>query len=149
MSGEFNAFFYGTLVFYSVCYGNKQPPRAIRDLHTFTPALLDNYCRHRVRFADYPGILEEDGCSVRGIFVTGLTSANLHKLDYFEGSEYKQVTTKVRLFHKSGDEEIEGETKDAIVYVYLNPKALERREWDFEEFRQQKMLRWTRQGCQF
>ncbi|KAL6691543.1 AIG2-like family domain-containing protein [Trichoderma pleuroticola] len=148
MSGENKAFFYGTLmapeVFFSVCYGDKQPPQAIQDLHTFTPAILDGYCRHRVQYADYPAIVAEEGHCVRGMYATGLTEANLQKLDIFEGSEYKRINTKVKLLKLEGEKEVEGEVKEASVYVFLNANDLEKREWDFEEFRQQKMQMWTR-----
>ncbi|EHK20061.1 uncharacterized protein TRIVIDRAFT_68637 [Trichoderma virens Gv29-8] len=148
MSGENKAFFYGTLmapeVFFSVCYGDKQPPKAIQDLHTFTPAILDGYCRHRVQYADYPAIVAEEGHSVRGMYATGLTEANMQKLDIFEGNEYKRINTKVRLLKMEGEKEVDGEVKEASVYVFLNPNDLEKREWDYEEFRQQKMKLWTR-----
>uniref|UniRef100_A0A8H7K8C2 Putative gamma-glutamylcyclotransferase n=1 Tax=Bionectria ochroleuca TaxID=29856 RepID=A0A8H7K8C2_BIOOC len=107
MSGDFTAFFYGTLmapeVFFTVCYGTSKPPQAYQAMHTFTPATLDGYCRHRVQFADYPGIIPEEGCSVRGVYATGLTDANMHKLDYFEGSEYKKVNVKVKLLKNEGE----------------------------------------------
>ncbi|KAL9470961.1 hypothetical protein ACSS6W_008902 [Trichoderma asperelloides] len=148
MSGENQAFFYGTLmapeVFFSVCYGDRQPPKAIQDLHTFTPAILDGYCRHRVQSEDYPAIIAEQGHCVRGVYATGLTEANLQKLDIFEGNEYERIDTKVRLLKREGDKEVDGEVKEASVYVFLNPDALEKREWDFEDFRQNKMKMWTR-----
>ncbi|KAM0264281.1 hypothetical protein ACHAQJ_000770 [Trichoderma viride] len=148
MSGENQAFFYGTLmapeVFFSVCYGDREPPKAIQDLHTFTPAILDGYCRHRVRFADYPAIIAEEGHCVRGMYATGLTEANLQKLDDFEGNEYERINTKVRLLKWVGDKEVEGDLKEASVYVFLNADELEKREWDFEEFREKKMKLWTR-----
>ncbi|ETS02826.1 hypothetical protein M419DRAFT_7604 [Trichoderma reesei RUT C-30] len=148
MSGEYAAFFYGTLmapeVFFSVCYADKQPPKAIQDLHTFTPAILDGYCRHRVQYADYPAIVEEPGHCVRGMYATGLTDANIHKLDIFEGDEYKRIKVKVKLLKMEDGKEVEGEVKEADVYVFLNPDQLEKREWDFEEFREQRMKLWTR-----
>ncbi|PFH57460.1 hypothetical protein XA68_15034 [Ophiocordyceps unilateralis] len=110
MSGEHSAFFYGTLmapeIFFSVCYGTRRPPQPIRDLHTFTPAILDGHCRHRVQLADYPAIVPEKDHSVRGIYATGLTDANMHKLDLFEGDEYERVEVQVQLRERRGDEEI-------------------------------------------
>ncbi|KAH6892327.1 AIG2-like family-domain-containing protein [Thelonectria olida] len=148
MSGEFTAFFYGTLmapeVFYSVCYGDSNPHQVIKDLHTFTPATLDGYCRHRVQYADYPGIIAEKGHSVLGIYATGLTDANVQKLDYFEGSEYNRETVKVKLLKKEGDATKGDEYKETIVYVFNVPEYLEKKEWDFEEFRREKMKSWTR-----
>lgn len=81
---------------------------------------------------------------MRGVYATGLTEANLLKLDIFEGNEYERIDTKVRLLKKEGEKEVEGEVKEASVYVFLNPDALEKREWDFEEFRQNRMKLWTR-----
>ncbi|KND93973.1 Protein AIG2 [Tolypocladium ophioglossoides CBS 100239] len=148
MSGEHTAFFYGTLmapeVFFSVCYGNKLPPKAIRDLHTFTPAILNDHCRHRVQYADYPAVIPEQGRSVRGVYVTGLTDANVKKLDYFEGSEYERVEAKVYVLQEKDGKEVVGEVKDTSVYIFLVPKNLEKREWDYEEFRRNKMQMWTR-----
>ncbi|KAH7008351.1 AIG2-like family-domain-containing protein [Ilyonectria destructans] len=148
MSGEFTAFFYGTLmapeVFFSVCYGDKNPPQVIKDMHTFTPAILDGYCRHRVQFADYPGIIAEEGHTVLGIYATGLTDANIEKLDYFEGSEYNRENVKVKLVKKDGDAISGGEHKETSVYVFNQPDFLEKKEWDFAQFRAEKMAYWTR-----
>ncbi|OAQ64804.1 AIG2-like protein [Pochonia chlamydosporia 170] len=148
MSGEGTAFVYGTLmapeVFFSVCYGDKEPPQAIRNLHTFTPAILEGYCRHRVQLADYPAAVPESGREIRGIYVTGLTDANMEKLDYFEGAEYERRTVEVRLLGKDGEADVGGPMKRASVYVFLKPNDIERREWDFEEFRRDKMKLWAR-----
>ncbi|KAF7559006.1 hypothetical protein G7046_g5161 [Stylonectria norvegica] len=153
MSGEYTAFFYGTLmapeVFYSVCYGVNRPAQAIQDLHTFTPAILSDYCRHRVQSADYPAIIAEKGHTVLGIFVTGLTEANLMKLDFFEGSEYDRKTVTVKLVKNDANEATEGESRKASAYVFNSPEFLEKREWDFEEFRNQKMQAWTRGDWMF
>ncbi|OAA43416.1 AIG2-like protein [Beauveria brongniartii RCEF 3172] len=147
MSGNLTGFFYGTLmapeVFFSVCYGTKSPPAAIQALHTFSPAVLDDFCRHRVQYADYPGIVPEPGQSVRGIYVTGLTTANMQKLDHYEGIEYRLETVKVRL---DGVEEGASKEVETKTYVFLKPKELEKREWDFEEFKRDKMKLWTRNG---
>ena len=134
-------------IFHTVLYRISQPPEVIKKLHTFTPAILHGYCRHRVQAADYPGIIAEEGHSVRGVYATGLTSANMAKLDNFEGDEYERVKTKVKLLKKEGDKEVEGEEKDVIVYVFKHADALEKKEWDFEEFRKEKMAMWMREEC--
>lgn len=137
-------------VFFSVCYGNKQPPKVIQDLHTFTPAILEGYCRHRVQGADYPGVIAEKGHTVLGIYATGLTDANVQKLDTFEGSEYTKKTVQVKLVKKDGDKTSEGgERKETSVYVFNTPAYLDKVEWDFEEFRKEKMQFWTRGGWAF
>lgn len=131
-------------VFFSVCHGQKNPPQAVQNLYTFTPAILDNHCRHRVKFADYPGVVPEDGHCVRGIYATGLTEANVQKLDYFEGSEYKRANVKVTLLQQKDGEEVKGEVKESSAYIFLYPEQLEKQEWDFEHFRKEKMQQWTR-----
>ncbi|KAH7152199.1 hypothetical protein B0J13DRAFT_547855 [Dactylonectria estremocensis] len=148
MSGEFTAFFYGTLmateVFFRVCYGDKNPPQAIKNMHTFTPAVLEGYCRHRVQDADYPGIIAEGGHTVLGVYATGLTDANMLKLDYFEGSDYDRETVKVKLVKTDGDTKSGDEYRQTSVYVFNQPNYLEKKEWDFEHFRAEKMAYWTR-----
>ncbi|KAF6841692.1 disease resistance protein [Colletotrichum plurivorum] len=149
MSGPHTAFFYGTLmepkVFFTVTQGDGKPPQAIKDLYTFKPAVLKDYTRHRVKFADYPGMIPEEGGSVMGIYATGLTDANVGKLDFFEGPEYikKMVTVKVR---GEGGEEKE---ETAMAYIYKHQDNLERVEWSFEEFRRDKMHVWTRESYVF
>ena len=81
---------------------------------------------------------------MRGMYATGLTEANIYKLDEFEGDEYKRIKVNVKLLKMEDEKEVEGEVKEADVYVFLNPDLLEKREWDFEEFREQKMKMWTR-----
>jgi hypothetical protein len=158
-------------VFYSVCYGSQEVPKEIAALHTFNAAILPGYRRHRVKYADYPGITEEEGGEVFGSFVTGLTKANMEKLDYFEGSQYdrRKVTVKVLkdvgIAERGGGSQGNHEEKTAEVYVFLHKDDLEPLEWyvhpvaakiddsylmrrlrDLEEFRREKLRYWTRAG---
>ena len=130
-------------VFFTVCYGTKSPPQAIQSLHTFTPVILEDFCRHRVESADYPGIIAEKGQSVRGIHATGLTSANWVRLDQFEGSEYERVRVNVKPIPCKDDEQIKQDTIPTNTYVFLYPDGLERGEWDFEHFRRERMQVWA------
>jgi len=116
---------------------------------SFNSAILHGYCRHRVRQADYPGIIEEEGKSVLGVYADGLTDKNLRSLDFFEGTEYMRIKVQVKLVQQHKDESgqerlVEVEERTANVYVYLRPDNLERVEWDFEHFRKEKMKSWTR-----
>jgi gamma-glutamylcyclotransferase (GGCT)/AIG2-like uncharacterized protein YtfP len=124
-------------VFFSVVYGRANPGKAYEDLHEFHPAVLDGFARFRVRAADYPGIIPAEGERVRGVYATGLTEANMLKLDHFEGFEYVKKKVTVRLVDTE-------EEKEATVYVYLHPAELERTEWDFEHFKAEKLARWSR-----
>jgi len=72
------------------------------------PAILTDYTRHKVEFADYPAIIpgerskmllereltvEEN--SVRGTLVTGLTKDDIAFLDTFEGNMYTRLQVRV------------------------------------------------------
>ncbi|RKU40227.1 hypothetical protein DL546_002338 [Coniochaeta pulveracea] len=155
--GTSSAFFYGTLmvpeVFYSVCYDSKHVPDHIAKRHTFQPAVLEGYCRRRVRHADYPGITADEGHTVFGTYATGLTRDNIAKLDYFEGSQYVRRGAKVKLLEHVGNTKgqgnVVGEERSAQTYIFLQKEDLEDREWDLEEFRREKLSTWTRAGYVF
>lgn len=140
-------------VFFTVCYRDHRPPAAIVKGHVFHSAILPGFTRHRVKYQEYPGIIEDDtpGACVRGMLVSGVTDGNQHQLDYFEGSEYERRTVEVVLDDgkdqavKSGKKK----TAKAQVYVYKYHDNLERREWDFDVFRREKMHKWARADYTF
>ncbi|ESZ94364.1 hypothetical protein SBOR_5228 [Sclerotinia borealis F-4128] len=152
----YNAFFYGTLmapeVLHRVIYGSSSHPSTSL---TIVPALLPDYCRHRVRFADYPAIISEPGHTVRGTYVSGLTPSNMRSLDWFEGSQYERKVVTVKILtpkdksHVHGSsgimaEAIEtGEEKQAHTYVFTDLNELEKGEWDFAFFRREKLRNWA------
>ena len=141
-------------IFHTVCYSHKDQPASIRSRHTFHPAILHGFTRRRVRYADYPGIFPDATGSVRGVYVTGLSRANLASLDAFEGSQYERRTVTVKLLAKAGDAatgegNVEGEERVTGVYVFLEEGDLEGKEWDFDEFRRERMGSWTRAGFVF
>ncbi|KAF3770839.1 hypothetical protein M406DRAFT_246373 [Cryphonectria parasitica EP155] len=140
-------------VFYSVCYNNRSPSDDIKARHHFRPAVLHGYCRRRVRSADYPGMIEDVDHNVFGMVVSGITKANLEKLDYFEGSQYDRRIVRPKLLDKVGDEtgegNVEGEQVITESYVFLDERDLEGREWDFAEFKRDKLKLWTRAGYVF
>ncbi|KAJ7066992.1 hypothetical protein C8F01DRAFT_980057 [Mycena amicta] len=163
----FSAFFYGTLMHPRIL------TRVVGDgSHLqISPAILLNYTRHRVRYADYPGILpyseasaffeldfDREACSVRGTMVTGLTAQDMEYLDAFESDEYKRQKVPV---HPLGnlvaladytmaiglptslpsDEELQASV-EVDTYVYLNPNNLLPDIWDFDEFVAQNAWKW-------
>ncbi|PHH55884.1 Protein AIG2 C [Ceratocystis fimbriata CBS 114723] len=153
MSGDYTAFFYGTLmvpeVFFTVTLNTASPPKALSDLYAFCPAVLKDHARHRVVHEDYPGVIAEQGHSVLGVFATGLTEANLEKLDLFEGPEYQRQSVSVTVLDKNGKEVKEVKTN---TYIFIDADLLEKREWDIEEFKSEKLSMWTRnefvfEGC--
>lgn len=149
-----SAFFYGTLmapqVLHRVCHGGTQPDNALYKYHNLKtyPAILHDYQRHKVRFADYPAITPTKGASVRGTYVTGLTDADMWRLDIFEGSQYDRKFVKPKLLtkvgKKDGEGNVEGEEVTAETYVWADEVGdLEDREWDFGEFQREKMRFWV------
>ncbi|KAF9533824.1 hypothetical protein CPB83DRAFT_844578 [Crepidotus variabilis] len=98
MNRSHTALFYGTLMHPKILtrvIGNDGSHLQL------APAILLDHTRHKVKCADYPGVIpftlserlfgsvlsEEDRC-VRGMLVTGLTDLDIELLDVFEGSEY-------------------------------------------------------------
>jgi Gamma-glutamyl cyclotransferase, AIG2-like len=108
------------------------------------PAILHNYCRHRVRECDYPGIVPETGHTVRGTFVSGLTDGDIFRLDAFEGDEYKRIKVKVELVEERG------KFVEASTYLYIAGNGyLDKQEWSYEEFRRDKMHRWADDSSEY
>ncbi|KAI9676392.1 MAG: hypothetical protein M1817_000549 [Caeruleum heppii] len=133
-----------------VCYGSATPPAGHPQRLTIKPAILHDYCRHRVRHCDYPAITPESGNTVRGTFVTGLTDGDIWRLDIFEGDEYARRPVQVKLLDQVGDEtgkgNREGDAVEAETYVWIaGRRKLEAGEWDFGLFQTEKMGRWVRE----
>lgn len=130
-------------VLYRVIYGTTTPSPAQKAALVIRPAILAHYTRHRVAFCDYPAIVPsvDASASVRGTFVQGLSEGDQWRLDIFEGDQYKRVKTKPKILDAAGKEieEVEAET-----YVWVDAEqGLEEGEWNFEEFRREKMSRWV------
>lgn len=136
-------------VLYRVCYGTPSPlPVQISTL-TIAPALLHAYTRRKVRFCDYPAITPSSSASsVRGTYVSGLTNADIWRLDIFEGGQYVRKKVKVKALTKVGDEtgegNVEGEEVEVDTYVWIEgEEGLEEGEWDFGEFTRDKLKWWV------
>jgi gamma-glutamylcyclotransferase (GGCT)/AIG2-like uncharacterized protein YtfP len=153
-SNSRSAFFYGTLmapqVLHRVCHGSMSPSNPIYTTHSFItkPAILHDHRRHRVRNADYPAVIPCPGASVRGTYVTGLTDADIWRLDIFEGDEYARREAKVKILTEVGDESgvgnVEGEEVPVETYIWIaGEDRLEKKEWDFGEFQREKMRFWV------
>ncbi|RMZ90069.1 hypothetical protein DV736_g2703, partial [Chaetothyriales sp. CBS 134916] len=163
------AFFYGTLmapnVLYRVIYGTPHPTPLnypSMNLLKIHSALLHDHQRHRVLGCDYPGVIPHRGGSVKGTVVSGLTEGDVLRLDIFEGSQYERRRVKVRLLrdieHSEGgplqfekklqekeklEQDVGVEEVEAQTYIWIDdPLALELEEWDFEEFKRDKMQAW-------
>lgn len=131
-------------VMHRVVHGTPKPTLAQSSTFTIRPALLPGYTRHRVVDCDYPAIVPDstypDAC-VRGTWVNGLTAQDIWRLDIFEGSQYERRVVKCRILAREDEEE---EEREAETYVWIESREiLEPNEWDFDEFRREKLARWT------
>lgn len=145
-----------------VIYGTTRPePYQTQGLR-IRPAVLNDYVRRKVRYADYPGIIPEKGSTVRGTLVEGLTEWDIKRLDAFEGSEYTLGHVKVHVVGReapvitsegvinSGSErdnwkDPEGETDvEAMTYIYsAGAHRLEPEMWDFNHFIKERLYLWA------
>jgi Gamma-glutamyl cyclotransferase, AIG2-like len=163
-AGPHTAFFYGTLmappVLYRVCYGPSHPTNTLRNHSQLSirPALLKGFRRHRVKYADYPGIVPCASSTVRGTLVTGLTDGDVWRLDVFEGDEYERRNVAARiisdktaqkdLHHEPRDDQLGPDEIEAQTYVWVGSRdGLDEEQWDFEEFVREKMWRWAGEGA--
>ncbi|KAJ7285018.1 hypothetical protein C8J57DRAFT_1290165 [Mycena rebaudengoi] len=164
-----SAFFYGTLMHPKILkrvIGNDGTHLEI------CPAVLLKFTRHKVKYADYPGIipysagrtlfaadLDREACSVRGTMVTGLTASDMQLLDVFEGSEYTRDAVHVHPLAPLVDlarYEITPATTAAPLppdaaladpvavdtYVYRDMANLMRDVWDFDDFVEKNAWKW-------
>ena len=129
-------------VLHRVVFGTTTPQSAQTARLVIKPAILAKYVRHRVSECDYPAIVasnDETAC-VRGTYVSGLTKQEIWRLDVFEGDQYDRIKVRPRLLRP---DDTEGDEVEAETYVWIDHEtSLEEGEWDFDEFRKQKMGRW-------
>ena len=77
-----------------------------------------------------------------------MTDGDIWRLNIFEGNQYTREKVRVRILKEVGDDKgegnVEGEEVDAETYVWADDtEYLEESEWDFAEFRREKMHRWA------
>ena len=78
---------------------------------------------------------------MRGTYVRGITSHDQQRLDLFEGDQYERIRLRLNMLDEKGNK---GKEKEAETYVWAkDPSQLEGGEWDFEEFKREKMIRWV------
>ncbi|KAK7033155.1 hypothetical protein R3P38DRAFT_2921074 [Favolaschia claudopus] len=134
-------------------------------------AVLLNFTRHKVKSADYPGIipysegrvlfddeLDREACSVRGTMVTGLTPSDTRRLDYFEGGEYDRKKVAVHPLEDlvclsdyemptvkpsalPPDSDLPGAV-EVETYVFYNISYLKAEIWDFDDFCKKNAAKW-------
>lgn len=128
-------------ILYRVIYGTEKPEGYLKNSLEIQPAILHDYCRHHVKHADYPGIVAEQGKSVRGTYATGLSDQDIRRLDQFEGSEYTRQKVIVELPTERNEQ---ASTAEGETYVYTMGRGyLEDEEWSYEVFKKEKLHRWV------
>lgn len=136
-------------VLYRVCYGSSKPTSFQANLLTIMPAILPAFTRHKVRDCDYPAIIpSSSSSSVRGTYVRGLTDGDIWRLNTFEGRSYERQKVMIRILQKVGNDigqgNVEGEQVEVETYVWIGGRdALEDDEWDFAEFKRDKLKWWV------
>lgn len=143
-------------VLYRVIYGftklsNDPVKSKLAASLTIKPAILHDYCRHQVEYADYPGIVPDKGHTVRGTYVTGLTDGDIWRLDCFEGSEYVRQHVTVAVLEPDSQNNLV-ETREVKAETYVFTAGIDRlklEEWDYETFRKEKMHRWYDQSEEY
>lgn len=139
-------------ILHRVIHGQSNPSQVQKDLLSIKPAILHDFRRCRVIGCDYPGIIPAKGSSVRGTCVSGLTDGDIWRLNIFEGDQYEQRTVKAKILDQVGDDDgvgnVEGDEVETMTYVWAaDEDHLDKREWDFAEFRREKMMRnWVRRN---
>ncbi|KAL3445868.1 hypothetical protein BJX65DRAFT_309569 [Aspergillus insuetus] len=118
------------------------------------------------------GSTTNTSASVLGTVVSGLTDGDIYRLDVYEGSEYSRIRVSVRVLKEAlpgsafgtrdGNEREntdrylkdvleavpqnftdEAEEIEAETYVWIgDSNRLQNEEWDFEEFKKEKMMWW-------
>ncbi|MCJ1369975.1 hypothetical protein MMC20_001187 [Loxospora ochrophaea] len=135
-------------ILFRVCNGNSRPSESEKSRLKIKPAILHSFCRHKVQHCDYPAIIRSETSTVRGTYVHGLTEGDLWRLDTFEGNQYRREKVAVRILERVGDERGEGNVEgegevQTETYVWVAAAdMLEEGEWDFAEFRREKIQRW-------
>ena len=82
-------FVYGTLM------QEELLRRLLQRVPPAVPAILANYHRSRLPGRSYPGIRYVRNRQVDGYLLTGLSTAQLQRLDRYEGSEYRRARVRV------------------------------------------------------
>ncbi|KAI7876413.1 hypothetical protein K492DRAFT_172561 [Lichtheimia hyalospora FSU 10163] len=148
------AFFYGTLISSKVqlrvlCGSSDTTPASILKLSSLRmrPAILKGHKRYALKNRPYPGIVAtgNDQDSVRGIVCEGLSQADVHRLDLYEGDEYKRDQVQVFAIDEEDDIAI---SCQAYIWTEGNDQ-LENYDWDEEHFIKVKAATWLQDPEEF
>jgi len=131
MGESSTAFFYGTLMHPKIL---KRVIRNDGSHLSLCPAILFDFTRHRVKYAQYPGIvpytkseklfkreLNREDKSVRGMLVTGLTKKDMARLDNFEGDEYARKEVSVHPLQEFRDISAHSVDDETVLPEHASP----------------------------
>ena len=121
-----HVFTYGSLMFAEVWQ------RVVRGHYASYTAMLDGYRRFAVRDDTYPGIIASSGSTVEGLVYTDVDTADLARLDDFEGALYRRIDAEVTA--------ADGHTLKAQTYLCLQPDCLSDQPWVPESFALSRFL---------
>lgn len=115
-------FVYGTLMVEEIALA------VLRRSVALTPARLDDHFRGMIDGQVYPGIAPQEGSSVEGALMLGLSLHELKALDEYEGDLYERRPVRVQT-----DEQ----TMLAVTYVVCPQKQdrITRVPWDLSTFK--------------
>ncbi|KAK9478558.1 hypothetical protein V1514DRAFT_330999 [Lipomyces japonicus] len=117
-----------------VLYGKSQV--SDQTLPRFQHATLHGYSRSKINNVAYPAVIKDSKSSVKGMLVTGISDAELAKLDEFEGDEYERRAVEV----------ITDEGKKRLhtnCYIWIDDiDRLTGTDWNFDEFMGNKFNTW-------
>lgn len=145
-------------VLHRVIYGTIHPDQWQKDWLSIQPGLLYGYQRHRVKNVDYPAIYPLDRSTqdpnaesqrVLGTIVKGLSEMDIRRLDIFEGDHYNRQKIEAYPLDNIGNAAnhvpSSQEAIQAMTYVWKKEyfEELDSEEWDFEEFRREKLKYWA------
>ncbi|KAI8074039.1 Butirosin biosynthesis, BtrG-like protein [Gongronella butleri] len=137
------AFFYGTLMSHVVIGDvlcGKHAPAALKSQKlnnlTLLPATLHRAKRFAVKHASYPGVLptDDDNDQVLGLVCTGLTPADVRRLDDYEGDEYERKAAQVTV--KQGDDNDAKIVNCQVYYWIAGKQHLLEDDWDFNMWKE-------------
>jgi gamma-glutamylcyclotransferase (GGCT)/AIG2-like uncharacterized protein YtfP len=115
-----NIFTYGSLMFPAV-WG-----QVVRDPYRSCKATLKGHARYAIADASYPGVIKQPDAVVEGILYLDVGSADVARLDAFEGKEYRRVAVQVVL--------ADGAQVDAQAYLFTAVHRLQHMAWDADTF---------------
>ena len=126
-------------------YGTLQVPAVFEAVTgrsiTPVPATLAGYARYRLSGLTYPGLIEADGATTRGMLYCGLGQEEMDRLDAFEDSFYQRITRPVTT----------GPNSSVPAEIYLIPRdhtdLIDLRPWSLDEFCRNHLERFLSDRC--